>query len=132
MIALDTNVIIRFLVRDDEKQSKIVYTRLKKAETDRERLFIPLVVLLETLWVLESAYDMSRCDILDALEDLRQMPIFDFEADRVLDLLLASGRKTTADLSDLLIAHSAECSGCDSVLTFDKKASRQPLFQLMK
>lgn len=132
MIALDTNVIIRFLVRDDEKQAKIVYARFKKAEAARERLFIPLVVLLETLWVLEGAYDMSRSDILDALEDLRQMPIFDFEADRVLDLLIASGRKTTADLPDLLISHSAEHSGCDAMLTFDKKASKHPLFQLLK
>ena len=69
---------------------------------------------------------------MDALEDLRQMPIFDFEADRVLDLLIASGRKTKADLSDLLISHSAECSGCDAVLTFDKKASKQALFQLIE
>ena len=132
MIALDTNVIIRFLVRDDEKQAKIVYARLKKAEVARERLFIPLVVLLETLWVLESAYDMSRSNILDALEDLRQMPILDFEVDHVLGMLLVSGRNTTADLPDLLISHSAECSGCDSILTFDKKASKQPLFQLIK
>ncbi len=132
MIALDTNVIIRFLVRDDAKQAKAVYARFKKAEVARERLFIPLLVLLETLWVLESAYEMSRNNILDALEDLRRMPIFDFEADRVLDLLLTSGRKTSSDLSDLLISHSAECSGCDTVLTFDKKASKQPLFQLLK
>ena len=58
MIALDTNVIIRFLVRDDEKQAKTVYARLKKAEATRERLFIPLLVLLETIWVLDSAYNM--------------------------------------------------------------------------
>ncbi len=60
------------------------------------------------------------------------MPIFDFESDRVLDLLLSSGRNTNIDLSHLLIAHSAECSGYDAVLTFDKKASKLPLFQLAK
>lgn len=132
MIALDTNVIIRFLVRDDATQAKTVYARFKKAEAARERLFIPILVLLETLWVLESAYKMSRGDILDALEDLRQMPIIDFEADGVLDQLIASGRKTSADLPDLLISHSAECSDCDAVLTFDKKAAKQTLFKLLK
>ncbi len=132
MMALDTNVVVRFLVRDDEKQAQIVYARLKKAEAAHERLLIPIVVLLETIWVLESAYGMSRSDILESLEDLRQMPIFDFEADRVLDLLLLSGRNTNVDLSDLLIAHSAEYSGCDAVLTFDKKASKFPFFQLAK
>ena len=55
MMALDTNVIVRFLVRDDEAQSNLVYKRLKKAELERERLFVPLVVMLEALWVLESA-----------------------------------------------------------------------------
>ena len=132
MIALDTNVIVRFLVRDDEKQAQVVYSRLKKAQATRERLLVPLVVLLETIWVLESAYDMSRNDILNSFEDLRQMPIFDFEADEVLDQLLASGRQTHVDLSDLLIAHSAANSGCDAVLTFDKKASRHPLFEILK
>ena len=132
MIALDTNVIIRFLVRDDEKQAQIVYARLKKAELAHEKLFIPLVVLLEILWVLESAYGMPRNEILDSLEDLRKMPILEFEEERVLDLLVISGRKTSADLADLLISHSANCSGCDSILTFDKKASKQPIFQLMK
>ena len=50
MIAIDTNVIIRFLVRDDVKQAEIVYARFKRAEAARERLFIPLLVLLEMLW----------------------------------------------------------------------------------
>lgn len=131
MIALDTNVIVRFLVRDDERQAQIVYARLKRAEIQRERLRIPLVVLLETIWVLESAYDMSRSEILDSLEELRRMPIFDFEAERVLDRLLSSGKSTSVGLSDLLISHSAECSGCDSILTFDKKATKHPFFQLM-
>ena len=46
MIALDTNVIVRFLVRDDEKQAQVVYARLKQAEQAREILLIPLLVVL--------------------------------------------------------------------------------------
>ena len=57
MIALDTNVLVRFLVRDDEKQAQIVYARFKQAESAREVLFVSLLVVLETIWVLESAYD---------------------------------------------------------------------------
>ena len=132
MIALDTNVIVRFLVRDDERQAQLVYARLKRAEAAKERLFVPLVVLLETIWVLESAYNMTRNEILGAFEELRQMPIFEFESDRVMEQLLSSGRKIKLDLSDLLIAYSAENSGCDTVLTFDRKASRLSLFQLVK
>ncbi len=51
MTALDTNVIVRFLVRDDEEQALCVYKRFKQAEKKRESLFIPLTVLLETIWI---------------------------------------------------------------------------------
>ncbi len=129
MIAIDTNVIIRFLMRDDEKQAQVVYKRFKKAAVLQEQLFVPLVVVLEIIWVLESAYDMSRADILCAISDLLQMPIFDFENSNALGLFIAAGKRTKGDLSDLLIACSAESSGCYAVLTFDKKALRLPLFE---
>jgi len=131
MIGLDTNVIVRFLVRDDEKQAQSVYSRFKKAEMAGEQLCISLTVILETIWVLESAYGLSRDDILGSFETMRQMPLFEFKNGNVLDNLINEGRKTRLDLSDLLIAFSAQAAGCDSVLTFDKKASRLPLFELI-
>ena len=83
MIALDTNVIVRFLVRDDEKQAQVVYARFKQAESAHEVLFISLLVVLETIWVLESAYAKSRKEILDAFDELKSMPILEFEKDRL-------------------------------------------------
>jgi len=132
MIALDTNVIVRFLVRDDEKQAALVYARFKKAEASRERLFVPLLVVLELIWVLDSAYDMSREKILGSIADLRQMPILEFESDGVLEHLLSSAKGQKADLADLLIAHAAEAAGCEAALTFDKKASRFAFFRILK
>jgi len=46
MIAVDTNIIVRFLVRDDEKQAEAVRKRLKQAEAQREHFKIPLLVVL--------------------------------------------------------------------------------------
>ena len=60
MKALDTNVIIRFLVRDDKQQAEIVYRLFKRVERKNETLFVPLLVVLETLWVLESVYDNAN------------------------------------------------------------------------
>jgi predicted nucleic-acid-binding protein len=132
MIALDTNIIIRFLVRDARKQANAVYRRFKQAESDHETLFVPLVAVLETIWVLESAYDKSRAEILDALADLRSMPILRFEKDEVLQMLLAEGKSGNIDLADLLIAHSASSCGCEAGITFDKKAAQLPFFTLLK
>ncbi len=131
MIAVDTNVIVRFLVRDDEKQAAAVYRRLKQAEKNRERLFIPLLVTLETIWVLESAYDRARGEVLEAIEALRQMTVFEFEKDQVIGDLLSGGRKCRADLADLLIAHSAKSCGCESGITFDRAAAKLPFFSLL-
>lgn len=131
MIALDTNVLVRFLVRDDEKQARIVYARFKQAEAARESLFIPLLVVLETIWVLESAYDKSRKEILDSFDELKSMTILEFEKVSVLQAWVDEGRKGNADLSDLLIAFTAQSSGCGGAMTFDRKASKFPFFQLL-
>jgi len=132
MIALDTNVVVRFLVRDDELQAEQARTRLKQAEEKRERLLIPLLVVLETIWVLESAYEKTRAEILDAIRALRQMSVLEFEASEVLERLLADGSEYGADLADILIAHSARAAGCESGITFDRKAAKLPFFTLLK
>ena len=132
MKALDTNVLVRFLVRDNEKQAKSVYRKFKKAETNKEILFVPVLVVLETIWVLESVYGVSRQEILDSIDELLLMPILEFEVQSVIRNFVSSARETKMDLSDLLIAHSAKSSGCECVITFDKRASNFRLFELLK
>lgn len=131
MIALDTNVLVRFLVRDDEKQAQAVYARFKQAESAREALFVSMLVVLETMWVLESVYDKSRKEILDSFDELKSMPILEFENVQVLHSLLSDGGKGNADLSDMLIALAAQSCGCSAGVTFDKKASKLPFFRLL-
>ncbi len=132
MVVVDMSVIVRFFVCDDEKQARAVYARLKRAEVERERMFVPLAVVLGTMWVLESAYSRSRTEILDSIQEMRQMHVFEFERDEVIERVVTEGRDNTADLADLLIAHSARCSGCESGLTFDRRAARLAFFSLLE
>ena len=132
MKAIDTNILIRFLVGDDKEQAKKVYTIFKKAESEKESLFVPLLVILEMIWVLESVYDIRRTEILDSISDLLLMPIFKFEQPATLQQFIHSAKGNKYDLSDLLIAHSAKTNGCEAVLTFDKKASKFHLFEILK
>ncbi|MFP4580020.1 MAG: PIN domain-containing protein [Candidatus Sumerlaeia bacterium] len=132
MIALDTNIIIRFLVRDDENQARLVYQHLAKAEKERRRFFISSLVVLETIWVLQSAYGLSRAEVLEALDDMRHMAVFAFEDEEVLVRLLNEALESRCDLADLLIALVAESAACESCLTLDKKAARLPFFKLME
>ncbi|MGD8444673.1 MAG: type II toxin-antitoxin system VapC family toxin, partial [Desulfobacterales bacterium] len=130
MKALDTNVLVRFLVKDDERQSEIVYRTFKKAETDKNTFFVPLLVVLETLWVLDSVYKIARNGILDSINEVLLMPILKFEAQETIQRFIFLARENKIDLSDILIACSARLAGCESVLTFDKKASKFEYFEL--
>ena len=132
MKALDTNVLIRFLVKDDELQAKAVYKLFKKAESKAEAFFIPILVVLEIFWVLEAVYEISREEIIDSIDELLLMPILQFEAQSALRSFVSSAREYKTDLSDLLIAHYAKYSGCGPVITFDKKAAKLELFELLK
>ena len=132
MKAIDTNILIRFLIGDDELQAKKVYTIFKKAESEKKELFVPILVILEMVWVLESVYDIPRSEILDSINDLLLMPIFKFDQLPALQQFVHSAQGNTYDLSDLLIAHSAKTNGCETVITLDKKVSKFQLFELAK
>lgn len=131
MKALDTNVLIRFLTKDDEQQAETIYRLFKQAESGKKEFWVSLLVVLETLWVMESVYEIPRQEILDAINELLLMPILKFEAKSAIQDLVASGRESDLDLSDILIAHSAKFSGCECVLTFDKRASNFGFFELV-
>jgi len=79
MKALNTNIRIRFLTGDDALQAKRAYRLFKNAESGKTELFVPLLVVLERIWVLESVYEVSRAKILDAISDLILMPVLKFE-----------------------------------------------------
>ncbi len=132
MRGIDTNILIRFLVGDDELQAKKVYKIFKKTESEKDELFVPFLVVLDLIWVLESVYEIQRIEILESISDLMLMPILKFEHHSALQKFVQTARGNKYDLSDLLISHSAKAHGCETVLTFDKKASTFSLFELVK
>lgn len=132
MKAIDTNVLVRFLVRDDEQQADVVYRRFKRVEANKEGFFVPLLVVLETVWILESVYEASRQEIVDCIGELLLMPVLQFETPAALQGFMTSARETALGLSDLLIAHAARRSGCESIITFDKRVSRSELFEMLR
>ena len=131
MIGVDTNILVRFLVGDDTNQSQKVYQIFKKAESENSQLYVTILVVLELIWVLESAYDIKRDELLECLSQLILMPIFDFQNLSAIQKFIQIAQVTNFDLSDLLIAYVSEDGGCKQVLTFDKKASKHKLFKLI-
>ncbi|NMW21284.1 MAG: PIN domain-containing protein [Chlorobiaceae bacterium] len=132
MNALDTNILVRFLVCDDQCQAESVYRLFKKAEEEKKNFFVSILVLLELLWVLESVYKIPRFKILDVLEELLLLPILVFDDQSAVRSFISLARKKNIDLSDLLIALDTLSSGCDWVLTFDKTAAKSDFFTLLE
>jgi len=130
MKGIDTNILVRFLVGDDELQAQKVYNIFKKAESEKNELFVPLLVVLELVWVLESVYEIERSKILESISELLLMPVVKFEHQSALQQFTHYAQGNSYDLSDLIIAYSAKEQGCQSVITFDRKASKHPIFEL--
>jgi len=129
MKALDTNVIIRFLLNDDKAQAQKVKTLFERAETTGEQYFVSTPVVLETVWVLSAVYDFGRQEVLQALELLTELPILDFDDFELIRDVVRLGRDTKADIPDLLIGLSGNRAGCETTLTFEKGLGRTGLFE---
>ncbi len=132
MIALDTNVLIRIIVDDDSKQAKRVWQLLADLENNKQQAFISALVILEVAWVLSFTYKIDRAEIIDHLLFLLQSPILVIENSRNLYELLTQAKSNTYDLSDLMIAYHCKHHQALPVMTFDKKASKFTLFELIK
>ncbi|MFP5462378.1 MAG: PIN domain-containing protein [Gammaproteobacteria bacterium] len=123
MIGLDTNVLVRYVMQDDPKQARKA-TELIEGLSSEVPGFVPLVALVELVWVLSSSYRLSRGQVAETLDLLlRSREIVVDRADLVLQAQrrFASGG---ADFSDCLIERIAHDQGCASTMTFDVGAAR--------
>ena len=123
MTGVDTNILIRYLAKDDEDQFRAVL-----------KLFVPLdasfyvsdVVVMELEWVLRSRYQWTRTEIVDSLEKLLTLDFLVFHDSTRLRRAIKHMRQG-ADLADELIADDAQCHQCGKLASFDKSfAKRHP------
>lgn len=131
MIALDTNVLARFVLQDDPVQSAKA-NRAIAALTPENPGFVPAVVLCELVWVLQSSYKMPRSDCAETLEHILSVTSLKVEHDNLCWNALRAYRWEKADFCDFFIQELAHASGCDTVLTFDKAALKSPGFTAPK
>lgn len=131
MIALDTNIVVRVLVRDDPKQYQEAERLLVEARERGEPCFLSDPVLCEVEWVLESCYDASREDILTAIRDLLEQDDFLFEDRPTLLVALRAYQQGRADFSDYLIGAKAQARGARVTYSFDRKLRQEAGFKLL-
>lgn len=123
MIALDTNVLVRFLVNDEPRQSAAARALLAELTADRPG-FVCREVAVELSWVLDRAYGFSRDRIARVLEELVGTEALQFEAADDVIRSAEGYRRGGAGFSDQMIVAAARRSGADALYTFDRQAAQ--------
>lgn len=123
MIGLDTNVLVRYIMQDDIKQSALA-TRILESLTAESRGFVPLVAIVELAWVLSSAYELSRSQLIEAFEALLRTKELVVDCSDIVWKGLRLLQRSGGDFADCLIACTAEAAGCVKTVTFDRGAAK--------
>lgn len=121
MTGLDTNVLVRYLARDDEAQHRRVMALLLKKG---ERFFVADLVLVETLWVLRTLYEWTDDEVADAYLRLLTVHNLEFEDESRLRSALRAVKRGS-DFPDELILERCRSSGCVKLASFDKAMARR-------
>ena len=135
MIAIDTNVLLRYLLNDDKNQA----AKAQKLLYGKEPILITDVVLVETVWTLKGKkYQLGKPELIAVLQALFKEPNIRFEDGQTVWMALNDYRKTKptggkdVDFSDALIISkakfvaSAQKVNFDGVYTFDLAAQKLP------
>lgn len=123
--AIDTNVLVRFVMGDDPAQLKKVLQLFDSAVASGERFFVSSLVLIEFIWVLECFYKIPRERILFTLEKLSDVAVLQWEDAPLLPHFLSAAQESSIDISDLLIAARNQRPNQLTTLTFDRKAVKK-------
>ena len=118
MIAVDTNVLVRYLVEDDIAQTDRAETVLRSGS-----VLLPKTVVLETEWVLRSLYRFERTAIEDGLTRLLGLPSVEVEDRPAVALALAWYGQSRLDFADAM--HLASSAPAEAFATFDQALRRR-------
>ena len=124
MAALDTNVLLRFLLQDDPKQSASATRLVRAAGAAGDSLYVSISVVLEMEWVLRSRFKLSKAAVVQTFLSLLETVELRFERTSALEWALNQYEETSADFSDCLHAALASQAGEQPLWTFDKAAAR--------
>lgn len=125
MIAIDTNVLVRFLTQDEPGQAAAA-SAFMRGLTSAAPGFISREVMVELVWVLERAFRFSRVEVSAALEGLLAAVEIEVEAADDVGAAVFRYRDDGFGFADLMIAAAGRRAGASSLVTFDRKAAQIP------
>jgi predicted nucleic-acid-binding protein len=128
---LDTNVLVRYLAQDDPLQSEKATAIIERRLTELEPGFVSLVTVVETVWVLSRAYGLSNIEIAAAVEGMLQSETLVIQNEQEVFTAAIALKTGRASFADALVGALGQWAGCESTLTFDRKAARLATCELI-
>ena len=121
MIAVDTNVLLRYILNDHEEQFAAA-SQFFMSRTEENPAFVSQIVLCELAWSLGRRYGFSCSDVLSVISKLIETAEIQVEDEGSISSLI-SDTSPAVDFADIIIAYRAKMSGCEATVTFDQKAA---------
>ena len=131
MRGLDTNVIVRFLLRDDRRQAAAARAAVEAAVASGEPALVSLITLAETEWVLRSTTKLGKADVLATFKQLLEARELLFENESAVEEALFLYEHSKADFAECLMLAQYRRMGC-TMLTFDAQAAKLPGAELVR
>jgi predicted nucleic-acid-binding protein len=131
MIGLDTNVLVRIIVGDDERQAEKAERVLRSRCTPENPGFVNSILLCELAWTLDRTYGYSRAQIAGVMDRILENRGLRIEHADLVAAALRMYRSAAASFSDALLSEINLAAGCEATLTFDRKAARLDGFTLV-
>ena len=128
MIGVDTNVLLRYLLDDDPRQSPKA-AAFFEARSDKDPAFVSLAAIMEVVWNLRARERMSSERVAIALRSLLSAREIVVQAPDVLRRAIRDSEDHGTDIADAVIAGLGIDADCDYTVTFDKRASSLPEMQ---
>lgn len=123
MIGLDTNVLVRYIMQDDVRQSSLATKLVEGLSVDAPG-FITLVSVIELTWVLESAFELNRSQIVEVVQRIMSVDVFKVDRVGIVASALRIYANSKADFADCLIERISAHAGCAQTMTFDRHAAK--------
>lgn len=124
MIALDTNVLLRYLAQDDPAQSARATEIIERRLTVRNPGFVSLVCILEIVWVLGRLYKRTRGEIAEHIEMILAADSLEVQNEQEVYQAVVALRNGSGSFEDALIGSIGIWRGCSATLTFDEAAAK--------
>jgi predicted nucleic-acid-binding protein len=124
MIGLDANVLLRYFVKDDTKQSAQATHFISTRCSPENPGFIDRVALCEMVWVLTRGYGYRRSDIARVIAQLLTTQEMLLEDEELVRGALQRYEGSSIDFPDALIGEVNRARGCEATATFDRKAAK--------